>query len=397
MNLLRSPLLLCLLVLSLMGAGAFAQSAPPSATSAVTGDQPQGTISGIVTDAATGQPLKKATIIFRNTQNNEGRRFTQPLAVTTGVDGRYSMKLDAGEYRLAVTRNNYVRQSYGEKDPRRPGTILTLAAGRELKDIDFHMIQGGVIAGRVIDEDGEPMSGVTVQVLRATFQDGERRLQPAGGMARSDDRGEFRIFGLAPRHYYVSATRRGMMDFFNGPGEVRDGPLSMPQQSEGYAVSYYPGTTEMSAASSIDVKAGDEQRVNFTLVPTRTYKVTGKVMDANGQPAKSAFGMLLSRNGTPMPSGFTQIEDGKLDIHGVTPGSYSLMVGTRDEEERAAAQRDIEVGDQDVTDVNLTLARGSEIHGTVRFVDFTGKQPNLNVMLMPKQSRNLVGLSSAEV
>ena len=389
MNLLRSPLY-CFFLAVTMSSAAFAQSSvePPA----------QATISGIATDAATGQPLKKTTIIFRNTQNADGRRFQQPLAVMTGVDGRYSMKLDPGEYRLAATRNNYVRQSYGAKDPRQPGTILTLRAGQELKDIDFHMVAGGIISGRVIDEDGEPMSGVTVQVLRATYQDGERRLQPAGGMARSDDRGEFRIFGLAPRHYYVSATRRGMMDFFSGPGgEVRDGPLNMLQQSEGYAVSYYPGTTEMSSASSIEVKAGDEQRVNFTLVPTRTYRVTGKVLDANGQPAKNAFGVLLSRSGSPVPSGFTQVEDGKLDIHGVSPGSYSLMVGLRDDDEREGAQRDIEVGDQDVTDVNLTLARGTEIHGTVRFVDFSGKQPNVNIMLMPKQARNFVGMSSADV
>lgn len=393
MNLMGSPFRV-LVAFLWVAASAWAQtssSAPANPPAA------QGTISGIVTDAATGQPLKKATIVFRNTQASGGMRLQQALAVTTGVDGRYTMRLDAGEYRLAATRNNYVRQSYGEKDPRRPGTIVTLAAGQELKDIDFHLVAGGVISGRVIDEDGEPMSGVSVQVLRAAFQDGERKLQPAGGMARTDDRGEFRIFGLEPRHYYVSATRRGMMDFFNGPGEFREGGPAMLQQSEGYAVSYYPGTTEMSAASSIEVRAGDEQRVNFTLVPSRTFRITGKVMDASGQPLKSGFGVLLSRNGSPTPSGFTQVEDGKLDIHGITPGSYSLMVGIRDEEDRQAAQREIEVADQDVGDVNLTLTRGTEMHGVVKFVDFAGKQPNVNVMLMPKRSGNLLGITSGEV
>jgi hypothetical protein len=153
----------------------------------------------------------------------------------------------------------------------------------------------------------------------------------------------------------------------------------------------------MAAASAIEVKAGDEQRVNFTLVPTRTYRVTGRVLDASGQPLKNGFGFLLSRIGTPVPSGFTQVENGKLDIHGITPGSYSLMVGLRDDDQREAAQRDIEVGDQDVTDVNLTLARGTEIHGTLRYVDFNGKQPDANVMLLPKQSRNFLGMSSADV
>ena len=360
------------------------------------GSQPKGTISGIVTDAANGQPLKKATIVFRNTQSG-GQRFQQPLAVSTGTDGRYSMAVEAGEYRLSATRNGYVRQAYGEKDSRRPGTILTVAAGKELKDINFRLVPGGMISGRVLDEDGEPMSSVTVQALRATFQDGERRLQPAGGSARTDDRGEYRMFGLSPRRYYVSAARRGFGDFVLVAGDGSDSPLGSQPQSEGYPTTFYPGTTDSSAASPIEIKAGEEQRINFTLVPSRTFHITGRVLNSAGQPLKQGFGVLFPRNGgTMMPAGFTQVQNGKLDIRGVSPGSYSLMVGMRDEESEAA-QRDIDVGDQDVTGVNLTLARGGEIRGTVKFVDFSGKQPDLNIMLMPKRSGNFFGMTSAAV
>ena len=101
-------------------------------------------ISGIVTDASTGQPLKKASIMFRNSQSGGGR-FQQPLVVTTGSDGRFAMALEPGEYRLTANRNGYVRQAYGAKDPRQPGSPLTLAAGQELKDINFRLVPGGVI------------------------------------------------------------------------------------------------------------------------------------------------------------------------------------------------------------------------------------------------------------
>src|SRR3954471_23954520 len=171
----------------------------------------KGVISGSVIDQATGQPLKKTTIAFRNSQSG-GQRFQQPLATSTGVDGRFSMQGDPGEYRLVATGNGYVRQAYGQKDARRPGTIITVAAGQTINDIKFQMVPGGVIAGRVIDEDGEPLAGVMVQVLRASYQDGERRLEPAGGTVRTDDRGEYRIFGLLPRRYYVNATRRSGME-----------------------------------------------------------------------------------------------------------------------------------------------------------------------------------------
>jgi protocatechuate 3,4-dioxygenase beta subunit len=371
--------------------GLIAQS-PDTSSAAPT----KGTISGIVTDAATGQPLKKATIAFRNTRSG-GQRFQQPLAVTTGSDGRYSMAVEAGEYRLVATRNGYVRQAYGEKDARRPGMVFTVTSGQELKDINFRLVPGGVISGRVIDEDGEPMSGVSVQALRATYQDGERRLQPGGGSTRTDDRGEYRIFGLSPRRYYVSAARRGFGDFMLVAEDRPDASLGMQQQSEGYPTTYYPGTTDSNAASPIEMKAGEEQRINFSLLPSRTHRITGRVFDSSGQPVKDGFGMLLPRTGgSMMATSFAQVHDGKLDIHGVTPGSYSLMVGTRDEESEAA-QRDIEVGDQDVTGLQLTLSRGSEIRGTVKFVDFSGTRPDLNVMLLPKSAGKFFGMSSATV
>lgn len=395
MRMLRSLFCFCLF-LSL----GFAQTDDNSQSTAAQAASPtKGVLSGIVTDAATGQPLKKTTIVFRNSQAG-GQRFQQPLATSTGIDGRFSMQLDPGEYRLIASRNGYVRQSYGSKDARRPGTIITLAANQTINDIKFQMVPGGVITGRVIDEDGEPMSGVTVQALRAVYADGERQLQPSGGMGRTDDRGEYRIFGLLPRRYYVSATRRGMMDFMTGPGEDGPGPPGMMPQAEGYAAMYYPGVADPSAASAVDVKAGDEQRVNFSLVPSRTYKVGGRVFDSSGQPLKQGFGVLMPRSGgggrQMMSSNFAQIQNGKFEVHGVLPGSYSLMIGVRDEEAEGA-RRDVEVADQDVTGINLTLSPGTEIHGTVKFVDFTGKQPDLNIMLAPKRQGTFFGMTSGTV
>jgi protocatechuate 3,4-dioxygenase beta subunit len=386
---LRLSLFVALAISSLAAQSVLASGAADAA-------QAKGTISGVVTDAATGQPLKKATIVFRNAQSG-GQRFQQPLAVTTGTDGRYSMAVEPGEYRLVATRNGYVREAYGQKDARRPGTILTVTAGKELNDINFRLVPGGVISGRVIDEDGEPMSGVTVQALRATYQDGARRLEPAGGNGRTDDRGEYRIFGLSPRRYYVSAARRGFGDFMLVAEDRPDAPLGMQQQSEGYPTTFYPGTTDSSSASPVEVKAGEEQRINFTLVPSRTYRITGQVFDSAGQPVKEGFGMLLPRTGgTMMPTGFAQVQNGKLDIRGVAPGSYTVTVGTRDDETEAA-QRDVEVGDQDVSGLHLTLTRVTEIRGTVKFVDFSGTRPDLNIMLMPKSAGKFFGMSSAAV
>jgi protocatechuate 3,4-dioxygenase beta subunit len=242
------------------------------------------------------------------------------------------------------------------------------------------------------------MANVMVQVLRATYQDGERRLENAGNSARSDDRGEFRIFGLPARRYYVSATRRGGPDeqFMvvmgdNGPAAGGTGA------SEGYATTYYPGTTEMGSAAPIEVRAMEEQRVNFTMVPTRVFKVSGRVVDASGQPVRQGMAMLMPRSGGFAfgPGGFSPIQNGKFEMRGVVPGSYYVMAGTRDEDSQAG-RRDVEVGDGDVENVNINLTEGAEMRGSVKFVDFTGKQPDaMNIMLQPKRAGMFFGMSSA--
>ena len=374
----------------------------PSSPSSPNQTSAKGTITGRAIDKSTGQPLKKVTISVRQAESSgapRGGRFNQPQAVMTDAEGHYTIQVDAGQYRLLASRNGYVRQAYGQKDARRPGTILTVAENQTLKDINFDMVPGGVIAGRVVDEDGEPMANVMVQVLRATYQDGERRLENAGNSARSDDRGEYRIFGLPARRYYVSATRRGGPDgvFMMAMGD--DGPMAgSTGASEGYATTYYPGTTEMGSAAPIEVRAMEEQRVNFTMVPTRVFKVSGRVVDASGQPVRQGMAMLMPRSGAFAmigPGGFSPIQNGKFEMRGVVPGSYYVMAGTRDEESQAG-RRDVEVGAGDVDNVNLNLTEGGEIRGSVKFVDFAGKQPDaMNIMLQPKRAGMFFGMSSA--
>jgi protocatechuate 3,4-dioxygenase beta subunit len=362
----------------------------------------KGTITGRAIDKASGQPLKKVTVLIRRADASSGGgprgRLEQPQVAMTDTNGHYSIQADAGQYRLMASRNGYVRQAWGQKDARRPGTILTVAEGQTLKDIDFDLVPGGVIAGRVVDEDGEPMSNVMIQVLRATYQDGERRLENAGNAARSDDRGEYRIFGLPARKYYVSASRRGGSDGMGVFMFVGDeGPVSSTSAvAEGYATTFYPGTTEMGSAAPIEVRAAEEQRVNFTMVPTRVFKVSGRALDAGGQPVRQGMAMLMSRSGGFMmgPSGFSPIQNGKFEIRGVTPGSYFVMATTRDEETQAA-RRDVEVADSDVDNVNLNLSEGTEIRGSIKFVDFNGKQPDvMNIMLQPKRAGMFFGMTS---
>lgn len=110
--------------------------------------------------------------------------------------------------------------------------------------------RGGVIAGRVLDEFGDPVTGAQVVPMRSVFQQRRRQLQQAGN-AQSNDIGEFRLFGLMPGQYYIAANLRS-----NPPVLVVNGTPQMADDQSGYATTYYPGTTDSTAATRLTIAAG---------------------------------------------------------------------------------------------------------------------------------------------
>src|SRR5207253_2182586 len=129
-------------------------------------------------------------------------------------DGTFTFRnLDPGRYTMYASKNGFANQSYGSRGAAMgTGSTITLSPGQSLKDISFALTPHGVVTGRVIDDDGEPMSGVSIQVLRSMFRNGKRQTVPMN-QASTNDLGEYRMFGLAPGRYFVMAKfiPRGMM------------------------------------------------------------------------------------------------------------------------------------------------------------------------------------------
>lgn len=349
--------------------------------------KPKATISGNVIDAVTGKPLKKVWIVARKLQDRQA-----PYGAVTNAEGNFTIKdLDAGRYTLSATRTGYVSQQYGQRTGGRGGMPLNAESGGEFKDIKFKLQPGGVIYGRMVDEDGEPVSNVQMMLMRYAYVEGEKRLSPAQG-ARTDDRGEYRIFGLPTGKYYLSASVRGM---FGGEAVTGTGPAE-----EGYAPIFYPGVTDLAQAQAIEVKAGNEERADLTFTPTRTYRVRGRLMDGKtGEPAKNANLSLMRKGqffGFGFMGGFTaQVSptDGKFEIRGVPPGSYTLTAFQwLGDGEGTSARLDVEVGDTDVDNVSMTTQPGRTFSGTLRLegtppADF--KLTSLNVWLQSPQGPSM--------
>ena len=331
-------------------------------------------IRGRVVAAQTGAPLRRAQVMLL------GSASLMRRTATTDADGRYEFgDLPAGRYTVNVTKAGFVPLQYGQRRPQEPGTPITVSDGERVERVDFSLPRGAVIAVRITDDFGDPLAGAQVQVQRYQYgPDGQRRLTTAGannnfGMSATDDRGEFRVFGLTPGEYVVSASFRNLLA---APG------INPTDVNEGFSPTFYPGTVSALEAQPVSVALGEEVSVQFSLVSARLARISGTVVDSQGRPAVGAQVQLMIFQGSAMTGGGggQVAPDGTFSVAGVAPGEHSIEVrpqfrpgGPGPREEFGSAQ--ITVAGSDITGIRIVTGRGATISGRVVF---EGTSPRTN-------------------
>jgi hypothetical protein len=318
-------------------------------------------IRGRVFAADTGQPLRKAVVRASAAELGEGR------VATTDEQGRYELKeLPGGRYFLNASKGSYVSLSYGQTRPLEGGKPLEILDGQTVEKVDFSLPRGAIITGRVVDEYGEPVAETQVMPMRSMNQGGRRRIVPAGRSSMTNDIGEFRIFGLPPGQYLISATlRSGMM---MGGAESND--------RSGYAPTYFPGTPNAAEAQRLNVGVGETVTdINIALLPTRTARVSGTAVDSQGRPLANGTVMAFQRQGMGFfgTSGGGQIRpDGSFAINGLAPGEYTLQANLppgASGENPEVASLPITVAGEDISGVRLAGVKPSTLSGRIVFTD----------------------------
>src|ERR1017187_6277560 len=237
------------------------------------------TMEGQVLNALGGTPLRKSTITL-NRQNGgplpSGARSN--YAATTDASGRYSITgIEPGAYRVNANHTGFLSMQYNARRPEGPGTSLDLGRAQKMTGVDFRLTPHGVVSGKITDEDGDPVEGVQVQIMRQVYNQGKKQLQQNGGES-TNDLGEYRLSGITPGKYLLSATYRSRRQMMPGAADE-------PSTQEDYVTTYFPGVTDISAAAPIEMGPGDQvQGINIRLNKTRTVRVSGRVMD-NSSPA----------------------------------------------------------------------------------------------------------------
>ena len=355
-------------------------------------------IEGRVTAAATGEPLRRATVILRTTEGREN-----PYSASTDPSGRYVIPgVEPGRYRLYAQRDGFVRQEYGQKTTERSGVPVVLSAGQDLKTIDFQLIRSGVISGRVTNEDGEPAPLVRIQGYRRAYVQGRRQLMPVG-MALTNDLGEYRLFGLQPGSYYVSAvSSRNTAGMVFGQGAAARGRMAAPAES-GYPPLFYPNALDVRQAAQIQVTPGGEARgTDFRLLPTSTVRLRGRIDGLPAEMRRQAMITLVPREELVVNfANRTNVRadpQGNFEIRGVVPGDYTLAAEVFQQGKRQSARRVIQVGTADLDDIVLTLASPVSLSGYIRTEgEGTVDLSQIRVYLQPLEPSRLGGAGTGEV
>jgi hypothetical protein len=270
-----------------------------------------------VVSSDNGQPLRRATV-----------RIAAPVlkgarSALTDIDGRYEFRdLPAGRYSINVSRPAFVNWAYGQTQPNSPGKPLVLADNQTADHVDVRLPRGSVITGRITDEFGEPVPNAFVTPMRSQYMQGQRRLQPVGGRASTNDIGEYRVFGLAPGQYYVSANLEAPIVAVPNANTA-----DVSGESNGYAPTFFPSTSDTASAQKLVLGVAQTlSGIDIALRPTRLATISGVAIDGQGHPmtrggisAVPVHGIagLGARGGQLRP-------DGTFTVPNVAPGEYVL-------------------------------------------------------------------------
>ena len=323
------------------------------------------TIRGRIVTADSGAPIRRAQV----RAVSAGTRMSR--LATTDAEGRFEFRdLPAGQWEVSASKAGFVTLRFGQRRPFESGRPVELRDAQAFDAANIALPRGAAITGRVFDEFGDPVAGARLQVLRYQMVQGTRRLSPTGVNDQSDDTGAFRLFGLTPGDYYVSATLRAL-------------PVDDPTaDAAGYAPTYYPGTGNVAEAQRITVGIGQELAVSFALLPVRTVRVAGSVVDSTGKPLMSGFVMLeTTAAGADQPinaGGGGVVRDGGFTMTNVAPGEYAMTVVSRLPGGRGPARgagvggdageiavMPLTVGTEDVTGLHVTTSKGATLSGGV--------------------------------
>lgn len=378
----------------------------------VTAQQPKRDTSAVPTRIGTATLSGRITL--GDTAATPVRRAIVTVAAADGLDPRSALTDDAGRfsigglpdgrYTLTAKKPAHLTSAYGSRRPERAGTAVVVAAGQHLDNLEWPLPRGAVLAGRVTLAGGEPVPNTTVMAI-------PEREATAGGLLSSgevsfqtDDTGAFRIYGLSPGRYLLTAVpvfgrgeilHRTDSDYEDAVRTMRQtapaapgaapatAAQEKPQRPVGFAPVYFPGTVSQREAAVLTVAVGDvKEGLDFTVSAVPFATLRGTIIGTNGQPVEAAtISPELVGPALPIAAGMAVRANrpnarGEFTISNMAPGPYRIRaraggvaLGTggnfsvNSEAQQDWAYAELTVTGDDIEGFRLTLQPGLTFSG----------------------------------
>jgi protocatechuate 3,4-dioxygenase beta subunit len=282
---------------------------------------------------------------------------------TTDDEGNYKLSgLPPGRLRVFPLVKAFVAKA--NDDYKGAEESINVGEGEVVTEIDFELVRGGVVTGRITDADGRPIIGERVSVVK---EDSTEFVMPMtmfdGGRYQTDDRGVYRIYGLQPGNYKVSV----------GQAAAEGGVTVMGLGGSQYVKTFYPGVQDKEKATLIEVKeAGEIRNIDITVnKPGSGFSASGRVVDADsGQPVSNVYIAHSSINEKDQDLGgmnFTGVQadaNGKFRLEGLRPGHYAVYIfAVKADNSTYSEPAQFEITSGDVTGIEIKIRSGATLSG----------------------------------
>jgi hypothetical protein len=318
----RWPFFMRMTVLCLFAARAWAA---PQIANVPPATSPGGyRIAGTVVSKVDGHLLARARISLRDTKDPQ--KF---LSGVTSEDGKFEFRgLPAGKYSLEGAKRGFISADYDQHD--QYSTAIVTGAGLDTETLVLKLAPDAVIAGRVLDEVGDPVRRATVMLYYDDHSAGVDQIHQFRG-AQADDQGEYEITPVRPGTYFLSATARPW--YATHPSSQPEGqavPATVDRSLDvAYPVTYYPDVTEPDSATPVPIRGGERVQVDIHLNPVPSLRVLFRIPDAgrNGFNDPQFQQPAFDGSTSVQASGARMVSPGVLEITGIPAGRYDVHVG----------------------------------------------------------------------
>ena len=315
------------------------------------------TVSGRVTVQGKG----KGGVFVGIRPGEFGPQMGPSIKAVTDADGNYQLTdIPPGNYRVVPMAPAYVVSDYTAFGGQGKGLILN--EGERVDDIDFSIVRGAIVTGKVTQSDGTPVIDEPVYLVSAvqTNQRGQ-----GSSRFQTDDRGVYRMFGIAPGRYKVCV---GVTDETYFPNRSRPAFVRV----------FYPSVVDFNEAKVVELSEGSEAtNIDITVGQSmQNFVASGVIVNSeNSQPVQNVrLGLqrIIDPNrGSFIGSSTISNSRGEFRLENIPPGKYSIIMMPQPNNDIRVGPVSFEIVDQDVAGLVLKTMKGGVVSG---FVVLEGKQ-----------------------